>query len=161
MHPDLERAIALQKLDTASHDAQRRVAEEPDRTRALDARLDAAKQHLAEAKERLTRNQTARREIEKDVAVHQGRLSKFREQAMAVKTNQEYHAIQKEIGFAQGEIKTLEDRILELMLDADDQNAAVKRAEKALADEQKAVDAEKKRLEIGRASCRERVEKEA
>ena len=28
---------------------------------------------------------------------------------MAVKTNQEYHAIQKEIEFAQTEIKTLED----------------------------------------------------
>src|SRR5262245_48715650 len=161
MNADLERVIALQRLDTSAHDAQRRLADEPERTKALDARLETARQRVASAKERLTENQNARRAIEKDVAVHQGRLSKFREQAMAVKTNQEYHAIQKEIGYAQTEIKALEDRILELMLDADDQNAAVKRAEKALADEQKAVDAEKKRLEIGRASCRERVEKEA
>jgi predicted nucleic acid-binding Zn-ribbon protein len=146
MHPDLDRAIALQKLDTAAHEAQRRLAEEPDRTRALDARLDAAKQQLADAKERLTANQAARREIEKEVAVHQGRLSKFREQAMAVKTNQEYHAIQKEIGFAQGEIKTLEDRILERMLEADELTAASKRSEKGLADEQKAVDVERKTL---------------
>ena len=29
---------------------------------------------------------------------------------MAVKTNQEYHAVQHEIAFAQTEIKTLEDR---------------------------------------------------
>ena len=28
---------------------------------------------------------------------------------MAVKTNQEYHAVQNEIGFAQGEIEKLED----------------------------------------------------
>lgn len=146
MLPDLERVIALQKLDTATHDAQRRLAEAPERIAALDARLEAARQHLADAKARVAENQAKRREIEKDVAMHQGRLSKFREQAMAVKTNQEYHAIQKEIGFAQTEIKALEDRILELMLDADEQNAAVKRAEKALADEQQAVDAEKKRL---------------
>jgi uncharacterized protein len=146
MLPDLERVIALQKLDTAAHDARTRLAEAPDRAAALDARLEAARQQLADAKARIAENQAKRREIEKDVAMHQGRLSKFREQAMAVKTNQEYHAIQKEIGFAQTEIKALEDRILELMLDADEQNAAVKRAEKGLADEQKAVDAEKKRL---------------
>jgi predicted nucleic acid-binding Zn-ribbon protein len=65
---------------------------------------------------------------------------------MAVKTNQEYHAIQKEIGFAQTEIKALEDKILDLMLEADEQNAAVKRADKELADEQKAVEAEKRAL---------------
>ena len=146
MLPDLERVIALQKLDTTVHDAQKRLAEAPERVAALDARLETARQQLADAKARVAENQAKRREIEKDVALHQGRLSKFREQAMAVKTNQEYHAIQKELGFAQTEIKALEDRILELMLDADDQNAAVKRGEKALADEQKAVDAEKKAL---------------
>jgi predicted nucleic acid-binding Zn-ribbon protein len=146
MLPDLERVIALQKLDTAAHEAHRRLAEEPERTKSLDARLDAAKQQVADSKAALAANQAKRREIEKDVAMHQGRLSKFRDQAMDVKTNQEYHAIQKEIGFAQGEIKGLEDRILELMLEADEHNAAVKRADKALADEQKAVDAEQKAM---------------
>jgi len=159
MHPDLDRAIALQKLDTAAHDAQRQLADEPERTRALDARLETAKQQLADAKERLAANQSARREIEKEVAVHQGRLSKFREQAMAVKTNQEYHAIQKEIGFAQGEIKTHEDHILERMLEADELTAASKRAEKALADEQKAVDAERKALAAELAALRASVDR--
>lgn len=159
MLPDLERVIALQKLDTAAHDAQRRLAEEPERTKVLDARLDAATRAVADAKARLAENQTKRREIEKDVAMHQGRLSKFREQAMAVKTNQEYHAVQKEIGFAQTEIKTLEDKILELMLDADEQNAAVKRADKALADERKAIEAEKRAMQTEEQQLRAAVEK--
>jgi len=146
MLPALDRVIALQKLDSAAHDASRRLADEPERAKALEARLDLAREHVADAKGRLAANQTTRRDIEKDVAVHQGRLSKFREQAMAVKTNQEYHAIQKEIGFAQGEIKALEDKILELMLDGDEQSAAVKRADKALADEMKAVDVDKRAM---------------
>src|SRR5579864_6932781 len=146
MSPDLERVIALQKLVSAAHDAERRLAEEPDREKALDGRLEAARQLVATATARLTNNQTARRAVEKELAVHQGRLSKFREQAMAVKTNQEYHAVQKEIGFAQGEIKALEDKILELMLDGDEQSAAVKRADKALADEMKAVDVDKRAM---------------
>ncbi len=146
MDADLERLIALQKLDSAAHDADRRIAEEPDRLKALEARIEAAKHEVARAKEQLAENQAARRAVEKDVALHQGRLSKFREQAMAVKTNQEYHAIQHEIAFAQTEIKKHEDTLLELMMSADDLAASAKRAEAALAAEQKATDAERKAL---------------
>src|SRR5215831_15422267 len=129
MLPDLERLIALQKLDTAADTARRTLADEPERERALDARLETAREHVVTAKAQLADNQNARRAVEKDVAVHQGRLSKFREQAMAVKTNQEYHAIQHEMAFAQAEIKTLEDKILELMVEADDLTASVKKSE--------------------------------
>ena len=144
MNADLERLIALQRLDSAAQDAERRLAEEPEREKALEARLDAARDAVAAAKERLAESQAARRENEKTVAVHQGRLSKFREQAMAVKTNQEYHAIQNEIEFAQTEIKAPEDKILERMLEADDLTAAAKSAEAELAAEQKTVDADRK-----------------
>jgi predicted nucleic acid-binding Zn-ribbon protein len=159
MHADLERIIALQQLVSASHDAERRLAEEPEREQALDTRLETARQRVAAAKERLTQNQNARRAIEKDVAVHQGRLSKFREQAMAVKTNQEYHAIQKEIGFAQGEIKTIEDKILELMVEADDLSATVKRAEAELASEQKAVEADRRAMTTELAAMKTSLER--
>src|SRR6187549_1233126 len=146
MLPDLERLIALQKLDTTADAARRTLAEEPERERAFAARLDEASQRVAAAKAQLAENQNARRGIEKDVAVHQGRLSKFREQAMAVKTNIEYHAIQKEISFAQTEIKALEDRILEGMLEADELTGALKKAESELAAEQKAVEAARKAM---------------
>ena len=65
---------------------------------------------------------------------------------MAVKTNQEYHAVQKEITYAQSEIKTLEEKILERMLEADDLSAQAKRADAQLAQEQKAVDADRKQM---------------
>jgi len=159
VHADLERLIALQRLDTAAEAARKKLADEPERDKAFDARLDTARQRVATAKERLTDNQNARRAIEKEVAVHQGRLSKFREQAMAVKTNQEYHAVQKEIGFAQGEIKTIEDKILELMVEADDLTAAVKRAEAELASEQKAVDADRRAMTTELAAMKSSLER--
>jgi predicted nucleic acid-binding Zn-ribbon protein len=161
MNADLERVIALQRLDTASHDAQRRLAEQPDREKALEARIDHAKQQVVAAKERLAANQSARREIEKDVAVHQGRLSKFREQAMAVKTNQEYHAIQHEMTFAQTEIKTREDRILELMVQADELAANVKKAEAALAVEQKSVESDRTAMATEMSDLRQALDRMA
>jgi predicted nucleic acid-binding Zn-ribbon protein len=146
MNADLERLIALQRLDSTSTDAERRLADEPLREKALDIRLEAALQAVAAARTRLTENLSARRAVEKDVAMHQGRLSKFRDQAMAVKTNQEYQAIQHEIAFAQTEIKALEDKMLEQMLEADDLSAAVKQTEAALASEQKTNAQDKRAL---------------
>ena len=144
MNADLERLIALQKLDSTADAARKKLAAEPEHEQGLAARLEAARQHVAGAKEKLAVNKSARAALEKDVAVHTGRLSKFREQAMAVKTNQEYHAIQHEITFAQTEVKKIEDATLERMIEADDLAAAVKTAEAQLAAETKAVDAERR-----------------
>lgn len=146
MNADLERLISLQTLDSAALDAERRLADAPEREKALEAKLDTERQAVAAAKEQLAANQTARRALEKDVAVQQGRLSKFRETAMAVKTNVEYAAVQKEIAFAQGEIKGIEDKELELMLAADDLAAVVKKAEAALAAGEKATSAERQKM---------------
>src|SRR5438477_9441717 len=140
MHPDLERVISLQRVDSAAQDARRRLAEGPEGEQTLNRRLEGAKFRVTAAKERLAESQNVRRALEKDVALHQGRLSKFREQAMAVKTNQEYHAVQKEIEFAQTEMKSAEDKVLERMLEADDLTAAVKRTEAELAAELKKAD---------------------
>ena len=159
MNADLERLMHLQQIDSSMHDAERRLADEPARLQALDARLDAARQAVADAKERVAANQAARRDIEKDVALHQGRLSKFRDQAMAVKTNQEYHAVQHEIAFAQNEIKVHEDRILERMMEADELTTALKGAESALVSAQTEVDAEKRAIAVEHDELRERVER--
>jgi predicted nucleic acid-binding Zn-ribbon protein len=144
MNADLERLIALQKLDSTADAARKQLASEPEHERALEARLEAARQEVAAAKDRVAVNKSARAALEKDVAMQQGRLSKFREQGMAVKTNQEFHAIQHEIAFAQTEIKKLEDTMLERMIEADDLTAALKSAETQLAAETKAIDAERK-----------------
>jgi len=143
MNADLERLIALQKLDSVADAARRKLAAEPGVEQALAARLEAATMAVATSKEKLAANKSARTALEKDVALHQGRLSKFREQGMAVKTNQEYQAIQHEITFAQTEIKKIEDTILERMLESDELTVELKRAESALAAERKAVEADR------------------
>lgn len=158
MHADLERAIALQRLDTAASDARKRLAEGPEREKTFEARLDGARQRVAEAKARLAANQEERRAIEKDVALHQGRLSKYRDQAMAVKTNQEYHAIQHEIAHAQGEVKKYEDGILERMLEADELTSTIKAAEADLAAQQKAIDAERKAMQAEHAELQKALD---
>ena len=144
MNADLERLIALQKLDSTAEAARKTLAAEPEHELALEARLEAARQRVAAAREQAAANKNTRAALEKDVAVQQTRLSKFRETAMAVKTNQEFTAVQHEIAFAQTEIKKIEDAILERMLESDDLAAALKDAEAKLAGETKAIDSERK-----------------
>ncbi len=147
MLPDLEHLIRLQQLDDFVEQARRTISEHPARVKALDDRLDEARDHVAAAKQRTADNQAARRALEKDLAALQGRLSKYKDQLMEVKTNREYQAMQKEIEVAQQEVRAIEDRILERMVEADDLAAAVKAAEAAQTAAQKEIDAERKKME--------------
>jgi uncharacterized protein len=146
MFADLERLIALQQAETAIAAARARIAEHPHRVAAADARLDSAQQALDEVKQRLKDNQEARRELEKNAAVYQGRLSKFKDQLSAVKTNREYQAMQHEIATAQTDLGAAEEKVLERMMDADEISGDLKTAETELARNQKEIEAEKRAL---------------
>jgi predicted nucleic acid-binding Zn-ribbon protein len=146
MSPDLERLIQLQHLETIIAEAKISIALHPQRVAALDLRLDEAKRAVDSVKEQLKVNHDRRRELEKDVALYQGRLTKFKDQLMAVKTNREYQAMQHEIATAQSDLGSVEEKVLERMLEADDLTAASKRAEAALAAHSKEVEADKKAL---------------
>ena len=146
MSPDLEHLIELQNLESAIEESRRRIAAHPQRVADADARLAHAKEAVDAAKQRLKASQETRREQEKEAATYQSRLSKFKDQLSAVKTNREYQAMQHEIETAQKELGVVEERVLERMMEADALMAEIKKAEQALAAEQKGVDAEKKTL---------------
>ena len=146
MSPDLQRLIKLQQLESTIADAKATIAAHPQRLADADARLNVSTQAVEAAKGRLKDNQEARRNLEKDVAVYQGRLTKFKDQLSLVKTNKEYQAMQHEIATAQSDLGGVEEKVLERMLDADAITADVKRAEAALAVRQKEIDAEKKAM---------------
>jgi predicted nucleic acid-binding Zn-ribbon protein len=132
MNADLTRLIRLQHLETTADEARRKLAEHPARIQALDARLQAARDVLAGMKARLAAASDKRRAEEKDVASVQTRLAKYKDQLLEVKTNREYTAMLHEIETAQNDIRTREDRILEIMLESDDLNAGIKKSEAEL-----------------------------
>jgi predicted nucleic acid-binding Zn-ribbon protein len=146
MSPDLERLIKLQHLETRIEEAKRTIASHPERLAAADARVNEAKQTVDTAKQRLKDSQDARRALEKDAALYQGRLTKFKDQLSAVKTNREYQAMQHEIATAQQELGAAEEKVLERMMEGDALAAEIKQAEAVFATQQKDVDAEKKAL---------------
>ncbi len=153
MSPDLERLVRLQNLETAIEDSRRRIAAHPQRVEDADARLARAKDVVDGAKQRLKESQESRREREKEATAYQTRLSKFKDQLSAVKTNREYQAMQVEIETAQKGLGAVEEKVLERMMESDALTAEIKKAEQALVALQKEVDAEKKALAEERAAA--------
>ena len=149
---ELEHLIRLQQLENTATEARGQIADVPVRLEALEARVAEATAGVETATQALEEHRAARAAVEKDVAEVQGRLSRFKEQLMAVKTNKEYQAMQTEIAAAEHEVRRLEDQLLERMLEADDLGRNVVEAEKRLAEERAAVDAERAVLEEERTA---------
>ncbi len=159
MHPELQHLIQLQELDLTVDRQRRRIADIPLLRAALDARLAERIATVDAVKGRIAACQAARREIEKDLAAVQTRLSRFKNQLMEVKTNKEYQAMQKEMAVAEGEISGHETRMLERMEEADAIARDLKAAEAALKSEQAAVAAEKAKLDQEQAGAERDLEK--
>ena len=159
MNPDLTRLIRLQQLESAADEARRKIADHPARTQALDARLQSARDAVSGIKARLTAAADKRRAEEKEVAGVQTRLAKYKDQLLEVKTNREYTAMLHEIETAQNDIRAREDRILEIMMETDELNAAIRKSEAELKAAEKEIAAERAVLDTEKATLQAEIEK--
>ena len=91
----------------------------------------------------LAANQKERKKCEADIQIQEQKISKLKDQMLGAKTNEVYRAFQNEIDFCQKEIRTSEDRILELMGESEPLDKNVRAAEMALKAEKVEVETEK------------------
>ena len=148
MLPVLQTLIALQALDTAAEAARRRLAELPASEQAIARKITSAQAAVDLAKAGHTENQHQRRELEKQVAAVDARLSRFDDHRAAVKTNHEYTALLHEIATAKSEKDALEEQILVLMESADTLQGTVTETERALTTVRKEGDAARASLVV-------------
>src|SRR5207248_4391678 len=123
-----------------------RVDKFPGISKALDAELKSAHARLESAKESAKSNQANRKKLETEIGTIEGKISKYRDQMMSVKTNEEYKALQHEIEHAQLGIRKIEDDILNLMIEAETGQNDVRNAETLLKDDQLKVATQRQQL---------------
>jgi uncharacterized protein len=143
MHPDVHLVIQLQSLDQKITTLEQEVAALPRHIAVIEKALESHLRKLEADKAALSANQKDRKRLEGDIQLHQQKISKLRDQMLGAKTNEQYKAFQHEIDFIEKEVREAEDRILELMSESEPLEQNVKKAEKALAEEKKSVEAEK------------------
>src|SRR6266704_4777965 len=147
MNADLKQLIRLQAIDLSIQELRTRIDKFPGISRALDEKLNTAQAGLDSDKEKAKSNQGNRKKLESEISTLEGKISKYRDQMMAVKTNEEYRALQHEIEHAQSGIRKIEDEILNLMMEAETGQTDVKTAEAQLKEDQVKVNEERKQLE--------------
>lgn len=136
-------------MDVRLNDVRARLATFPKHLAEVNARVEAARTQLAQAKDALTKSLKDRKTYEMDVDQWKEKVRKYKDQTGAVKTNEAYKALLHEIEMAEKEIAAAEDRLLERMVAGEDFVRQVKAAEKAITEieaaakvEQQAISAE-------------------
>jgi len=143
MLPDIENLLRLQEADKEIRRLQDEIAELPKRVAAIEQKLAGTKAQLEKAQAAIKADEAARRKHETTINDLRGKISKYRDQSLEVKTNDQYKALLHEIQFAEKEIGAIEDKILELMLNADARDKEVKAAQAELKAETAEIEQEK------------------
>ena len=143
MQRDVDNLIAVQDADKEIRRLKDEVAALPKVVAAIEAKLAGTKAALEKARGAAKADEAAKRQFESAIQDLQGKISKYRDQSLAVKTNDQYKALLHEIQFAEKDIQANEDKILEVMLNVDNRDKEVKAAEAELKAETAEIEKEK------------------
>src|SRR5260370_4427313 len=144
MSPEIEHLISLQVTDREIQRLNEEIAELPKRVAAIEEKLAGTKAGLEKARASVKTDEAERRKYESAITDLRQKISKYRDQSLEVKTNDQYKALLHEIQFAETEIAANEDKILELMVNAEVREKEVKAAEAELKEETAEIEKEKK-----------------
>src|SRR6266478_1975568 len=143
MLPDIEKLLQLQVADREIRKLQEEIAALPRRVAAIEEKLAGTKAQLEKARTAAKGDEANRKKFESAIQDLQGKISKYRDQSLEVKTNEQYRALMHEIQFAEQDIRANEDKILELMVNAEVREKSVKAAELELKAEMAEIEKEK------------------
>jgi predicted nucleic acid-binding Zn-ribbon protein len=148
MDVQLESLIRLQQVDIKVAQLQETIAAAPRHLRSMEEKLQQQKLAVEQADKAVPAEEAKRRRQESDRKDQQQKLVKYRDQSSSVKTNEQFHALQHEIGFVEAEIRRIEDEELVSMIKSESLESQRSEARKAYAAQSTLVDEEKERARI-------------
>src|SRR5215467_6365730 len=143
MLSDIEKLLELQVADKEIRKLQDEIAALPKRVVTIEEKLAGTKAQPEKARAAAKADDANKKKFEAAIQDLQGKISKYRDQSLDVKTNDQYKALLHEIQFAEQEIRINEDRILEVMMNVEVREKDVKAAEAELKAETAEIEKEK------------------
>jgi len=144
-HP-LEALLALQEKDRKIAKLQREIRDIPARKADIDKQLEGAKNRLAAARDDLKKITADLKQLEVEAGSLRDKITKYKQQQMEAKNNEQYRAFLQEIAAAEKGIAGLEDREIVLMEKTESAKAVIAEREAALQSEEDGVSEEKEML---------------
>ena len=158
MHSAIPHLIELQRVDQQIAALRAELDSFPRRVREADSKLNGARAAVAAAKEALVNSQKERKKFELDVEQWKDRARKYRDQSGAVKTNEAYRALQREIANAEAEVAKAEDLELDVMMLVEEAERRLRSSEASLKEAEREVAAERKEIETQQAGKKKLLE---
>ena len=108
MQPHIEKLVKLQSVDLERTRVNNALRALPTEMAQAQSELAAAERHAADASDALSREETLRTRLDREIAGFRQKLARFRTQLDAVKTPEQAEAIEHETKFATNEAERLE-----------------------------------------------------
>jgi len=159
MNPQIEPLIRLQQADQEAAHLRQAISALPQRLAALEHKLEGQKQALEQAKKALLAEEAKRRRLESDLKDQQQKILKYREQSSGVKNNDQFRALQHEIGFAEEEIRRIEDTELASMMQSEALEGQRGAAQRDLAAQEELIKQEKEVLRVDSADKKQDLDR--
>jgi len=147
MEEQIRVLIELQGVDGEIFDKKRILAGVPGRIKVLDDELSAKSEKLKALEEESKKIQLSHKEKEMELKTKEETIKKQQSQLYQIKTNQEYTALQKEIGSAKADASVLEEEIINLLDGVDEIKKNIAKERETLEAEKVKTQQEKKRIE--------------
>jgi uncharacterized protein len=148
MDVQLELLIRLQQVDIKVTQLLETIAALPRNLRSIEEKLQQQKLAVEQADKAVPAEEAKRRRLESDRKDLQQKLLKYRDQSSSVKTNEQFHALQHEVGFVEAEISRIEDEELNSMIKSESLESQRFEARRASVAQTKLADEEKERTRI-------------
>lgn len=154
MKAEISNLVKLQARDDEIRALETRLAAIPKEVEELEREIAMEKKNLKDAEDALAEGQKNQRAAEGELAATEEKASKYQDQLMNVKSNEEYTAMQKQIEVTKKEIGDVETKILqgldkieELASARAERAKELEAGQKKVSGMEKELDAEKAKLE--------------
>jgi uncharacterized protein len=132
VNPDLRNLIALQDIELQIVGLQKEAFDIPNKIQNFEAELQHIKEAYEERVAHMKEMSNRKRTLEGQVDLIRTKLSRLKDQLMAVKTNKEYTAMLHEIQMAEEQIRAEEDKILDVMEETEGKEKDLRDSEQAM-----------------------------
>jgi uncharacterized protein len=116
----LEKLFELQQLDDKIKEVEISLKQIPEAIKKLEQERDGKATIIENTKAKLNENAKAREKLEKEILLVKEKIKKYRDQMNKATTNKEYQGFTTEIKFEESNISSIEEKVIEKMLESDE-----------------------------------------
>lgn len=129
MKEGLEKLYRLQQLDDKIKVLELSMKEVPETIKKLEQERDGKATIIENTRNKLNENIKEREKLEKEILVVKDKIKKYKDQMSKATTNKEYQGFMAEIKYEEDNISTLEEKVIEKMVESDEIENEIRESE--------------------------------